>query len=750
MKSETIIKIDLCKSKIFSQKKEDEQPNIRKIALEKLLDASSEFFPYSNEKYPNGSYYKADGDAVFYILEKPTVAIRASIEFMKKWYYEGLGKDFPECRIIIHRGNIDTTDSVPEGIELVGKVFEEISVLEKKVDDGKIFVSEDVRKKSDLTITKFVDYGRLSASGNKKVKLYYLAFDDPRTFKDDSLAHLLFVAHVESVETRSKIFRFFIIEYIIENEKFSDLYEFAEWCKSKGYPTIPQNEIQGLLQDREYFSEESIEKEKVYKLKGETISKIKEAQKKFSSAEKTAIGTVKQEILNELKDTKAVELFNIKRIMDEYLCGIFSEIRMMANYFRNTFKLYDTSESLFKPYDYIVDRHLFDLDESTATRWKKAFIKGLKKVSETENVYIAAIFYNILAGYYLNRSFQTSPYQIEKLKERQFFIDTNILYSIKCEASSYFEQVNYFLEKLKHIGLELKIFPFSIAEYEKSLETVETEYKKDPYSSFLIYRKPWLYQEFNSKPQLYMNRIEVCRELHSITKGKVVDDNIYSDIDKELKSLNASLEISCVEYDEDEIKSICGELRTAMLSETSTMEGYWKEADKIDFRPEIIEHDAKMIKNVEVYHKNEGNDELGPRVLLLTTDNKLIKCRKEYPFIISTLQFVEFMLPYLFLGEIPIEESNKIPNKILSAQLGVHISFWEPSKKDVISMFLNKPELLKHKHWYGAEVPGVSTTLNDERFKKTVEKSTALSPEEKDKLADLLLPEVEEAIDLQA
>ena len=65
-------------------------------------------------------------------------------------------------------------------------------------------------------------------------------------------------------------------------------------------------------------------------------------------------------------------------------------------------------------------------------------------------------------------------------------------------------------------------------------------------------------------------------------------------------------------------------------------------------------------------------------------------------------------------------------------------------------MFLNKPELLKHKHWYGAEVPGVSTTLNDERFKKTVEKSTALSPEDKDKLANLLLPKIEEAIDSQA
>jgi len=226
MKSETIIKIDLCKSKIFSQEKEGEQPDIRKIALDKLLEITSEFFPYSNAKYPDGSFYKADGDAVFYILEKPTVAIRSSIEFMKKWYFEGFRKDFPECRIIIHRGDINITD-VPGGKEVVGKAFEDISILEKKIGDGKIFVSENVRNKSDLTITKFVEYGHLSATAGKKIKLYFLAFDDPRTFQDDSLAHMLFIAHVESVETRSKIFRFFIIEYIIENERLSDLGEFV-------------------------------------------------------------------------------------------------------------------------------------------------------------------------------------------------------------------------------------------------------------------------------------------------------------------------------------------------------------------------------------------------------------------------------------------------------------------------------------------------------------------------------------------
>jgi len=436
--------------------------------------------------------------------------------------------------------------------------------------------------------------------------------------------------------------------------------------------------------------------------------------------------------------------------MDEYLCGIFSEIRMMANYFKTTFKLYDSPDSLFKPYDYIVDRHLVKLDEDTASRWKAAFIKGLKKVSEAENAYISSIFYNILAGYYLNRSFHSSPYQIRKLRERKFFIDTNILYSIKFKANNYYELITFFVERLKGLGVDLKIFPFSIDEYEVSLTNGETRYKRDPHSPHFFRKNRSLYQEFKKNPQLYFNKIEVCRLSHSVTKGGVVTKENYPDIDKELESLNASLEKNFVTYEEDELQNVCTEIRSAFLAEESNMENYWKEAAKIDPRPEIIEHDAKLIKSVEAVHNNEGEDELGPRVLLLTADKKLIRCRKKYPFIISPTQFVEFMLPYLFLSEIPIEESNKMPNKMLSAQLGVHISFWEPSKKDSVSMFLSQPDLLKKKLWYGTEVPSISRVLNADRFKMVVGKGTGLTPEERDALADLLLPEIEEVLDSQA
>lgn len=178
MKAENVVKIDLCKSKLFNQAMEVATPDIRVIALKKLLDISKIRFPYGGKRYPDGSFYKADGDAVYFILEKPTVAVRSAIEFMKQWYYDGLKEQFPECRVLIHRGEINST-LAPGGTELVGKVFEDISVIEKTLDDGRIFVSEAVRQNCDLTITKFVHFADPKDAHNKPLSIFYLAFCDP-------------------------------------------------------------------------------------------------------------------------------------------------------------------------------------------------------------------------------------------------------------------------------------------------------------------------------------------------------------------------------------------------------------------------------------------------------------------------------------------------------------------------------------------------------------------------------------------
>src|SRR4030042_2216277 len=259
MAVKVVVKIDLCKSRLFSHEREAENPEIRKVLAETLREISQEGFPYSDKRFPDGSFYKAEGDAVYYILEKPTVAIRSAIEFMKEWYYRGIKKALPESKIIIHRGKIDSM-LVPGGTDFVGKVFEDISVIEMTLDEGKIYVTDDVRKNSDLTISKFVNYGRRRISKSERIEIYCVAFCDPRTFENDSLAHLLFVAYKGSTETRKKILRFFLIEYLMENERISkkDLNDFISWSTKKGYPQLPKGEITEFLKDKALFDIEII------------------------------------------------------------------------------------------------------------------------------------------------------------------------------------------------------------------------------------------------------------------------------------------------------------------------------------------------------------------------------------------------------------------------------------------------------------------------------------------------------------
>ena len=104
----TIVKIDLVGSKTVSAANQLKNPAIRKQLLEKLIEISKSKFPQSDQKYPAGSYYKAEGDAVYFILDKPTVALRAAIEFMQGWFNVRLPDldRCPDCRIIIDRGDI--------------------------------------------------------------------------------------------------------------------------------------------------------------------------------------------------------------------------------------------------------------------------------------------------------------------------------------------------------------------------------------------------------------------------------------------------------------------------------------------------------------------------------------------------------------------------------------------------------------------------------------------------------------------
>lgn len=751
MKPQTIVKIDICKSKEFTKKTEKEDPQIRKVLLEKLKEISQETFPYSNKKYPKGSFYKSEGDAVYYILEKPTVAIRSSIEFMKEWFYRGIQEAFPESKIILHRGSIDPVE-VPDGEDVVGKVFDDISVIEKTLDGGNIYVTQSVRDHADITISKFIVYGKIKINEDESINVYRIAFCDPRTFENDSLAHMLFVAHKGATKEREKIFKFIIIEYLMEKGTLSesDFNNFENWSRSKGYSVLPRAQLKKLFSDKDLFITEVREKDLMCKLRQEIIEKIKEAQDQYDKAVEEAVQLVKEKIIQDIGTEEAIKGLDIKNIMDEYLCGVFSEIRMMANYFNNTAHFYDSDTKIFSRYDYIIERHLGDLKDDIKKKWKDSFVKGLMKVTQQENVYISGIFFNILAGYYMNREFHSSLYQLEKLQKRRLFLDTNVLYALRCSASNYNSQVNYFAERLEKINLPLLIFPFTLEEYETHLKIVESEYRKNPYSEYLLNWNPWLNQEFRSNPMKYLNDIGVCRLLNSFAKDKPITEEHLKEIEEELSNMNISLELEYEEYSEEEKSELWDKLRLIILKRTG-IEEYWDLSYRLTEQKEtIIEHDVNLVENVNKIHKENGSDELGPKVLLLTLDTKkLLKCRKEYPFIINTEQFLEFILPYLFLADIPAEDPNRFPNKILSAQLAIYSLIWKPESFEYIAIARNNPEALKMEGSLGPNSSVIAEMLSGQRYISITTKKEPQLVDDDIKKISQIAEEVDEIIRLK-
>ncbi len=238
-------------------------------------------------------------------------------------------------------------------------------------------------------------------------------------------------------------------------------------------------------------------------------------------------------------------------------------------------------------------------------------------------MYIAAVFHNVLATYYLNRSTEASPYQIEKLKQRRIYIDTNVLYSFMVPASPFHEVVSYVLDRLKKIGVSVKLLPLTLNEYEHSLKIVEDEYKNDRPSPFLVRWNPWLYQEYRLNPAKYLKSMAVCRQTYSLCKGTQVTEKNFDELDRGLTERGLALERVYRIYSESEVQELWISLRNAMASSRWDLYQYWEfiydQAGKSD---EVIRHDVSCVQNLHEKAQESGADELGPKVLFVTLDSK--------------------------------------------------------------------------------------------------------------------------------
>ncbi len=542
--NQAVIKIDLCGSKKYYEKNKYSEPNITQITLDKLLSVVKEIFPYSNLDFPKGSLYARQGDCVYIILDKATIALRSSIEFMKKWF--SILPSLPDCRAIIDYGEISIDDSRPR-IELISECFENISVIEKSYGAGEIGVTEALKNNSDNTLVQFIKKKKIDITEGRFVNVFQANYEDPRLFQDSSLIHSLFVASSDTSNAREMAIEALILECLIERiNKPISLIDLNYWLKYKNCPQIDQLLIDGIIQKSKYISKDK-ENNIVFK-SSDTIKELNVIKEDFEAQRDDTIKKIALYLSDGLGlDTSIVNKeLNLTDLVEKYLCAVFLEIRFMANYFKSTQLLFEKLSS-DEDFDYIIKSHLSNSNSIGIEQFallKKLFLDALTNVATKNNKYIASIFHNILMIYYLNRSEKYIHSQLEIMKQKEIYIDTNVLYSIKCKYSQYHDMLTYIIDNLNRLGAQIFVFEKSVAEYNDSLTTTFKKYKNDTLNFLHQEKKPWIWYEYENNINSYQNSFEYCISLHHIpiNTNNSIDDS-FEEARKELsqRSYNRKL-----------------------------------------------------------------------------------------------------------------------------------------------------------------------------------------------------------------
>jgi hypothetical protein len=62
-------------------------------------------FPDGTVEFPKGSFLQSRETSIYFVVRKPSVALRAAIEFMQGWH-SFTSKNFPDSRTIIGQGAV--------------------------------------------------------------------------------------------------------------------------------------------------------------------------------------------------------------------------------------------------------------------------------------------------------------------------------------------------------------------------------------------------------------------------------------------------------------------------------------------------------------------------------------------------------------------------------------------------------------------------------------------------------------------
>jgi hypothetical protein len=669
----SLIKIDLCGSKTFADTHKFGESSVRETILSSLAKKAKTFFPYASEAYPKGSLYSAQGDCIYIVLEKPTVALRSTIEFMKDWY--SMLPSLPDCRAIIDYGEIIENIEIGR-LELLGEPFENISVIEKNYTSGQIGVTEELINNVDETLVQFINKQKVAITSKRNIFIYLVNYENPRLLTESSIVHALFISSPVGDDIRNTVFEAIIIEHLLENEnKPINVRDIPVELAKKNCPNPGIPKLEQIVKASQFFD---LTPDLYLTINSSQVGKIKKCKDQFDEACQKSLDIVASSFSKELKIDKShlLRKISVLNLNEEFLCSIFLEIRFMANYFRSTKTLFEKLDNSSE-FDYILKKYFYEIIENDPEKFllvKTTFLRSLKELATSHNIYVASIFHNVLMLYYLNRNSRFAYAQLKKIESKEIFLDTNTFYAYRCNSSDYFEMLRFILDKMTTMKAKVIIFDKSLQEFNDSIEYTLLKYKKSKGVSYVYdFRRPWIWKEYESNRVAYRNDFEYCVAVHKLPQdyffGKPLN---MKTAEEELRKDKINLAVLEPFYEKDQLGKIYNDVYKAKKKYNPIIERFEPKGTPETYHLLVL-HDANCLKKTFC----EGINPLDCKKLFITCDYSLSKIRKysphEYNYLVTINEFYEFMLPYFFLSDAITSSPVEMPNFLLASALSLSL-----------------------------------------------------------------------------
>lgn len=639
----TLVKVDLVGSTSFFNKIIDGSAWTLERVISELQDAVKKIFPDASTFVPQGSFVRAEGDAVLLAIDKPTVALRCAIELQKFW--AGHRTKIPDIRVIIHSGELSISYDIAGHVALTGLPLAKVAKMEKMFSSGDIGITSEVKSAVDSSIFSFRRGPDLV--DNEVSETWRVIFNDPRLLRDSAIAHAFFIANPESDRIRERAVEALIVDILLaKTPNKASQSEINDCFKAQGLPRLPSQYLIDIT--NKSSSLEMIDE--LLCLRTGAVNKINEYSKILERNKMEAVEIVFQEIQAKIK-TGASEAYlkeKIAKMIEQYLFAIFLELRMMANYFKSAGQLFERlAES--PEFDYIIRENLPDISnkQELLTQFRNIFLRSLKNIAPSNNGYVAAIFHNVLLLYYLNRNDEMAAGVLANLGEKRIFLDTNSLYALRIPSMSFHEELKYAIERFQALKAKICVFDISVNEYNQSLDAAMKNYSSGRIAYLSsIGKAPPIWTQYAKNPQQYLGMFENCVNIFRIPKSQGVEESFDDSASRDLGKHGIEFVKLSNFCQREQLGEIYDDVHTAKDQKERAPE---VNGDANDFFDERVLHDANclfQLKSAIPVSPTTAKD------LFVTCDFYLARIRQKrsrsYDFVLTAPEFYELMLPYLF------------------------------------------------------------------------------------------------------